>query len=245
MTGADRGATESTSSGHRNRRRLLYALATAPVLSSGCLLFTDRRPTPTATRTPSGAVAFGDDFDYATERLADNGWTVVNSEFETSDSRLLADAGYDEVANVAHAQQRASGTFRMEGVRNAASFFGLRMAFITDTKRIKYGNRPSEWRGYMVNFRQARHGDAVLVRSDGNGESTKLLTLESDHGGEPRSVRIQRDPESYEFTCFYDGEAVGTVTDDTYTKSAYWAIGFGGPHGTQSIDEVAVDSPVD
>jgi fibro-slime domain-containing protein len=170
-------------------------------------------------------------FDFPTDELDDNGWTASKGSFKTSNSKLGAEGTRQE--NIYHEQPRATGTFEMRGVQNTAYFYGQRSAFISDS--TTWG----ETRGYGVVWRQTRHGEVNFVRLDGQDGGEVLLQLTGDHSGELNDVRIERDPDTYEFECYYDGEFVGSVTDDTYTDSKYWVQRHDDNFSDQTIDGVA------
>jgi hypothetical protein len=186
----------------------------------------DTTPTVTATQE------FADDFDYPGSDLSDNGWTTTQGEFTTRESALVSEDA--ERSEAYHAQSAATGTFRFEGVRNPATYMGLKVSFIS--AETEFGSQ-----GYTLMWRQTRYGPIYLQRDDGDERET-ILTLTEDHGGDPHDVRIDRyqDGDAYVFECYYDGEQVGTVEDSTYTDSAYAVTRF--DDTSHRLDRVSVAS---
>lgn len=183
----------------------------------------------------SANAGFNDDFEYPTAELADNGWTIANGTFETSDSYLLGDAGTDpNRVRIYRDQSTAAGTFEINGIQNEAMFYGLRIDFISDAETIE-----DNAAGYRIQFKQTELGDVVFKRIDNDGTSNEYI-IDDDHGGSIHDVRIERDPETYTFTVFYDGEERLTVEDETYTESTYWTMAYGGDLDSQRIDAVSV-----
>lgn len=190
---------------------------------SGCY-FIDRfisgpRYTSETDISPSTEPRIDDGFDYNTSQLGNHGWNVVKGRFGTLSSNLVADPRTDESKNkvITHKQTNPAGTFEVEAV-NKSDWYGLRCVFISDNENLESA------RGYGVLWEQKRKGGIKLFRKDGDGgnQRTTLLEITDNHGGHPRNVRIERDQDTYTFTCYYRGEKAGEVTDDTHTTSEYW-----------------------
>ena len=167
---------------------------------------------------------FTDTFDYPGADLTQNGWTIVNGDFTTDSSRLTPDSGPLQ-NDISRSQPRATGVFELNGVQNSARFYGLRIAFISQTRSFRGSSNPV---GYTIQFRQERRGEVFFNIRGGPKDGQRLMTLDQNHGGDPHDVRIERDPDTYEFTVYYDGERVGSVVDDTFTESSYMALRFDG-----------------
>lgn len=192
------------------------------------------------TRTTDG---FATDFDHPASRLDGDGWTVEYGSFRTADSSLVADGGARNLDyQLSRPQESAAGTFELRGARNEHPFYGLRFQFVSDVPT--FGEPPvagGDQRGYQLVLANTQNGGPVeLTRTDENGAET-LLTLTEDHGGESTDVRIERDPGTWKFHCYLDGEHVGSVTDDRYTTSSYW-VQKHGAGDSQRVDGLAIES---
>lgn len=217
-----------------SRRDVLAALG-ACGLSTGAA-------SGTGASTPNRAAdQFATDFDHPASALDDDGWAVQHGSFRTEDSYLVADGGAGNLDyQLSRPQESAAGSFHLRGIRNDHPFYGLRFAFVSDAPT--FGEPPvagGTQRGYQLVFQNTQGGGPVkLVRNDGDDVVT-LLTLAEDHGGRPTDVGIERDPDTWQFDCYLDGEHVGTVQDDTYTASRYWVQKHGAGDG-QRVDGLAV-----
>jgi hypothetical protein len=187
---------------------------------------------------------FATDFEFPADRLDERGWTVRHGSFRTADSHLVADGEADNLDyQLSRPQPQATGTFRFRGVQNREPYYGLKFAFVSDGP--SFGEPPvagGNQRGYQLAVRnEANSGRVDLTRSDGDG-SERLVTLTEDHGGREMDVRIERDPETWRFDCYLDGEHVGSAVDDTYTGSSFW-VQKHGAGDSQRVDAVAVRAP--
>lgn len=186
------------------------------------------RSTDLSSAAASGG-GFDTDFEY-TDSPANHGWDVYQGSFNV-DGDVLSPSGW-RVSRMRREQPNAAGTFEFQGVRNDERYYGLKINFISTTPNF------DDTRGYRLRVVQKRFGMVELNRLNGDGTKDNLLTLTEDHGGEPFDVRIERDPKTWEFTCYYNGEEVGTVQeDDPITDSRYWVQKHGG--NRQSIDGLA------
>jgi len=191
-----------------------------------------------------GTQTLADDFDYPTSELGSNGWTIDNGSFRTNNSHLLSSAGYRQQYYIYHEQPSAAGTFEFTGVQNSATFYGLSIYFISESPSSVDGSRGSlTSNGYQITFDQELFGDVFFRRRDPDqigGEPSEQLIV-ANHGGDPHDLRPERDPETHAFTIFYDDEEKLTVEDDTFTESNYIVLKYGGPRGTQQIDEININ----
>jgi hypothetical protein len=192
---------------------------------------------PGAVDAESESSSFSDDFNYATDQLQENGWTIENGDFGTQNSNLVCGFPDDLTigSNIHRPQTVGTGEFSVENIENSG-YDSMEVAFISDATRVVDAN------GYAIKFEGQQSGSeatpkASLVRLD-TGEETELLRLTDDHGTEPHSVRVVRDEESHDFTVYFDETEIGTVSDEAYKQSTYWTIRYSYERGSQTIDGV-------
>jgi hypothetical protein len=217
------------------RREVLAAIGAAGAAVAGVDGAAGRR---------QSATSFATDFEFPAGQLGERGWTVPHGSFRTDDSYLVADGGAGNLDyQLSRPQERAAGRFRFRGIQNREPYYGLRFQFVSD--RPTFGEPPvagSDQRGYQLVVRNRSNSGAVqLVRTDGNG-SESLVELTDDHDGRQMDVTVERDPDSWRFDCYLDGEHVGSAVDDTYTDSSYW-VQKHGAGDSQRVDGLAVRPP--
>jgi hypothetical protein len=185
------------------------------------------------------------DFAFETAALPEQGWVTSAGQFRTDDSDLVSAGGRGDNYDVRHEQPSAVGTFRMNGVRNTATYYGLKSLFVSDSER-RTGAR-----GYMVRWDQTRKGKVRLYRLDGDAGSEQLLVLADDHRGERTDVVVERSrigEDEYRFDTtveFPNGERVErSVTEPPgqtkYIGSRYWVQRHDAGADLQRVDGLAV-----
>lgn len=161
----------------------------------------------------------GDDFDY--DVLESNGWEVLGGGFETDIvsgeyiwyrgdpdiyyTVLTSTNTFDPNYIYRKNQYGQYGWFRFISISNSTSYYGMKNAFLSDTKHFN-----SIKRGYSLDLTQATNGDIILNRVGNNSKNWKVAS----HNGGIIDIEIYRNPDTKNWEVYKNGNKTGTYQDD-------------------------------
>jgi len=189
-----------------------------------------------STETGSSAATsdFTDDFDYPSDELSENGWTVDSPGIEPDDSYLTtaSEQTYQWISRPID----GTGRYFIDGARNQANR-DLRIVLTpSEPSGNVYDGYQIFLQGVGISNRDANTvpGEVFFARRDGQVDDI-LLHDGFQHGGDYHNYELRRESDGT-MELRIDGELFGSISDDAISEIGYIGIRF--DNTGQRLDKV-------